>query len=375
MNRLKKTLTLFYFMLIFFGIVYFYMYLINSSPEYPVLKERFGVIGLSLIGFFLLASAVICQVIFHELGHLIIALLSGYDFVMFRIGSIALVKTDEGFKFGKFHIPGTGGQALLYPGGKSYEDYRYKLYMYGGVISNILVALVCFLILISVKNLLLQIFLFFMTALGIIFSLTNGIPISEQIVNDAMNAKLMDKYKEYRVFTKYTLKASKYYVNAKSLKDFDDDEIRYLLDTKAEFAEMDILKGDYYGEKGDFKKAELYYKEALSKSFLSGEIQKNATINELIYIFVLRGDEEEFKKYYTFDFRNILTKVLSKMINGFHSRYAIAKLIDKNDSVADIIKKQFDKYKKNYIFKAQVDDVEKKIQLVDDKSYATEELQ
>ncbi len=364
MNRLKKILTLFYFMLIFFGIGYFYMYLLNTSPEYPVLREKLGIIGLSLTGLVLFALSLILQVIFHELGHLVIALLSGYDFVMFRVGSIALVKTDEGFRFGKFHIPGTGGQALLCPGGKAYEEYKYKLYMYGGVIANILVALGCFLILLLVESLLLKMFLFFMTALGILFSLTNGIPLSDQIVNDAMNVKLMDKYKEYRIFTKYTLKASKFYVISKSLKDFDDDEIKYLLNTRAEFAEMDILKGDYYAEIGDLKKAESAYKKALDKSFLSGEIQRLATVNEMIYLLTLKNDED-FEKYYTFNFRNNLTKVLSKMINGFYSRYAIAKLVDKDESRADEIREQFNSYKRNYIFKAQVDEVEKKLQLVD----------
>ncbi|MDO5040748.1 MAG: hypothetical protein Q4D95_01515 [Peptoniphilus sp.] len=364
MNRLKKTLTLFYFLLIFFGLGYFYMYLINTSPEYPLLKEELGTVVLSLISVFLFFGAIILQVILHEMGHLIIALLSGYDFVMFRIGSIALVKTDEGFKFGKFNIPGTGGQALLCPKGKAYDRYKYKLYMYGGVIANIVVAVLCFLILLSVEGLFLQIFLFFMTALGILFSLMNGIPLSEQIVNDAMNAKLMDKHEEYRVFIKYTLKLSKSYVNSKGLKDLDEDELKYLLETKAEFAELDLLKGDYYGEIGDFERAERAYKKALEKSFLSGEIQRLSVVNELIYLLVLKGDEE-FKKYYTFSFRNSLTKVLSKMISGFHTRYAVAKLQDEDYKSAEKIKEQFNKYKKGYIFKAQVADVERKLQFVD----------
>lgn len=55
------------------------------------------------------------QIIIHEAGHLVFGLLSGYEFVSFRIGSITLAKYDNKYCFKRFHIAGTGGQCLMMP--------------------------------------------------------------------------------------------------------------------------------------------------------------------------------------------------------------------------------------------------------------------
>lgn len=55
------------------------------------------------------------QVIVHEGGHLLFGLLCGYRFLSFRIGSLMLIKTGEGFRIRRFTLKGTGGQCLMIP--------------------------------------------------------------------------------------------------------------------------------------------------------------------------------------------------------------------------------------------------------------------
>lgn len=80
-------------------------------------------------------------VIMHELGHLIGGLLSGYRFVFFRVGSFCLVKYEDfGYKIKKLYMPGTLGQCIMRPPEKNKDNYPFLLYNLGGVIMNIILS-------------------------------------------------------------------------------------------------------------------------------------------------------------------------------------------------------------------------------------------
>ena len=90
-------------------------------------------------------AAVFLQIIFHEAGHLVFGLLSGFRMVSFRVANIILVRHDEGWQFGRFSIAGTGGQCLMEPKIDDVKDAHqmpYAWYLAGGVIANVVVAIV-----------------------------------------------------------------------------------------------------------------------------------------------------------------------------------------------------------------------------------------
>ena len=69
-----------------------------------------------LSGLLLLALAYLLQVIIHEAGHLVFGLISGYEFVSFRIGSFMLAKGNNGkLSLKRYFLAGTAGQCLLAP--------------------------------------------------------------------------------------------------------------------------------------------------------------------------------------------------------------------------------------------------------------------
>ena len=78
------------------------------------------------------------HLILHEAGHLIFGLLSGYDFVSFRIGSLILVKEEGRYKFKRYSLAGTGGQCLMSPPDYNDGNYPYVLYNLGGIIVNMI---------------------------------------------------------------------------------------------------------------------------------------------------------------------------------------------------------------------------------------------
>lgn len=92
--------------------------------------------------------AFILHIIVHEAGHLVFGLLSGYKFVSFRVFDFKIIKDENGklsFRYEK--IAGTGGQCLMRAPEYVEGKFKYKLYLLGGVIFNIVFSIVSWLIL------------------------------------------------------------------------------------------------------------------------------------------------------------------------------------------------------------------------------------
>lgn len=111
------------------------------------------------------------HILIHEGGHLLAGLLSGYTFLLFRMGRLGLVKENQRFKLITYRMSGTLGQCLMYPPDTVIKPFR--LYLAGGVLGNLLASAAS-----------LSVYLFFPSRYLILFSLigfvaavTNGIPI------------------------------------------------------------------------------------------------------------------------------------------------------------------------------------------------------
>ena len=92
--------------------------------------------------------AFILHIIVHEAGHLFFGLLSGYKFVSFRVFDFKIIKDENGklsFRYEK--IAGTGGQCLMRAPEYVEGKFKFKLYLLGGVIFNVLFSIVFWLIL------------------------------------------------------------------------------------------------------------------------------------------------------------------------------------------------------------------------------------
>ncbi len=121
--------------------------------------------------------AFILQVIVHEAGHLVFGLLSGFKFISFRVFDLKIIKDENGkLKIRFERLAGTGGQCLMRAPEYVEGKFKYKLYLLGGVIFNIVFSIVSWLILPSYYTLLFAL-------IGFALALLNLIPMG---FNDGM---------------------------------------------------------------------------------------------------------------------------------------------------------------------------------------------
>ena len=172
-----------------------------------------------------LVISFIVAILLHETGHLIFGLMSHYKFISFqflcfkstKIGKKSKISVEKGI---------TLGQCLMGVEPADRGKVRYKLYMSGGVIMNIL------LFVLSVAGLILiYVFKGDLNAHLLACAFINGylipinyIPLNNQgIYNDGLNLKLMSKYESVRHLIINTLSLQYLVVNNVCINDIPEE--------------------------------------------------------------------------------------------------------------------------------------------------------
>lgn len=132
----------------------------------------------------LMVVAYFVQIIVHEAGHLVFGLATGYRFRSFRVGSFMFVEQGDKLRLKRLSLQGTGGQCLMGP--PDFVDGRmpYRLYNLGGVLANMLVALIAAAFFFVLQTGLAATFLAFVALFGLAFALANGLPLTVGGVNN-----------------------------------------------------------------------------------------------------------------------------------------------------------------------------------------------
>lgn len=147
-------------------------------------------------GVILILSAlisVICgyylHIILHETGHLLFGLISGYQFVSWRVGVWEIAKEAGGFRLKRVSSYLAPGQCLMGPPLCEPDQIPYLWYNLGGGIMNLLTAMTAVLLLHFVPFLpVLRIFMAVFAVLGTALGLINLIPLKlSGIPNDGHN--------------------------------------------------------------------------------------------------------------------------------------------------------------------------------------------
>ena len=146
-----------------------------------------------------LAVFYVVQVIVHEAGHLVFGLMTGYEFVSFRIFSHSFSRQDGKLTHKRFNIVGTLGQCLMtWPEDKDIDKAPYFWYHFGGGAFNLISAVIMssvFLILEGRARYL----LLFGAVVSLFLAVTNLIPSRiGGVANDGMNIITLTKKPEDR---------------------------------------------------------------------------------------------------------------------------------------------------------------------------------
>lgn len=142
-----------------------------------------------------LVIAFILHIMIHEGGHLVAGLLTGYRFVSYRFLNFTLIRKDGRLQWRNFELAGTGGQCLMAPPDKSWEQIDTRWYNAGGVLANFITALLAILLLwaFDLPNWL-SIFLIIMACIGFLMALFNFIPMKMGgVANDGSNIFQLEK--------------------------------------------------------------------------------------------------------------------------------------------------------------------------------------
>ena len=131
-----------------------------------------------VLAFVAMVVAIVLHIVLHEAGHLLMGLATGYRFSSFRIGSIAFVRQDGRIRVRRYKLAGTGGQCLMSPPKVPAEQVPFLWYNAGGVMMNVVVALLA-LVLLMKGNMSMwwSEWCMMMVIVGLFLAVMNGIPM------------------------------------------------------------------------------------------------------------------------------------------------------------------------------------------------------
>ena len=299
------------------------------------------------------------HLILHEAGHLIFGLLSGYDFVSFRIRSLILVKEDGRYKLKRYSLAGTGGQCLMSPPDYNDGNYPYVLYNLGGIIVNmILVTLFGILYLAFRPTGYFGFFFISMMMVGVAIAMSNGIPMQTNMVtNDGHNALNLSKDKDALKTFWATLKINAKQMEGVHLADIDPEW--FTLSENADLKNTMVspllgVRENLLMEQGDFDGAKVLIDKLLSdECSLNGITESLVKLDGLYIDLMERGADADMtvlddKKMKSF------VKAMKNYPSVLRTTYAAAKVRGDN-AEAERIKSQFSKIAASYPYKAEIE--------------------
>ncbi len=227
----------------------------------------------------------------HELGHMVMGLVSGYKFLSLRIGSYVLTREDRQWKIKRMSIPGTGGQCLMMPpDSDTPEKVPAVLYHMGGGLFNLLTALCAYLLFLACQGRPVRIFLILLGTSSLALAFLNLYPAKLQVPNDGYNIKRIRKSTADRIAAYHVLKINGY----PDLSPGEMPEELYTWSDEGEFSGMTkLMRGYYLLDQHRFDEAEQFFREGAAKSENSIVYYRLEAASELLFCLLLRNAPEE----------------------------------------------------------------------------------
>ena len=357
----KKIIFYICFSLVILLLGFFGGFLLGEKMEKSSLSFEMSIFTIVLY-IFIFYFAFIIQIIIHEAGHLIFGLLSGYEFISFRVGSITIVKDQGKFKLKKFKIKGTGGQCLMMPKTNNYEEINYVLYNLGGILMNFIASIICLLILMLVDtNQYIKVMLSEFILIGVICVISNGIPMKlGGISNDGYNTMSISRDKFIKYCFYIQLKVNGLLSKGMRVKDmpiewFNVKEGADLNNPLVTF--LKIMEANYYQDKLDFNLAKECYENILDNAPNIIKLYENEIKCELLFYEILNGNMEKVDELYTKELRNYI-KITDCYISRKRLMYVYNLIVLKDKKKADKVLGEFEKLKNSYPIKGDIESEE-----------------
>lgn len=324
------------------------------SDHFPI--STFAIVIASM------AIAYLLHIVLHEAGHLIAGLLTGYEFVSFRIGSIVWVKNqDQKIEMRRMKIQGTGGQCLMCPPDVDVEECPYKLYHAMGGLVNIVIGLAA----VSLASVLPQNLVTFCIfeefgVIGIGLGLVNLVPSkSGGIQNDGYNLLDLNRNLLAKKCINLVLTINALLTVADSYDDLPKTIVNDLM--SMDFKQMDLSNSSIANAfnyqtallyvNGEYEKEYELVKYIAEKSEILPIFRNEAKCECLFYELINGASKEEIEKRYD---KSLKRYIKATMLYPSRQRlmYAYYKLYEKDDTKAEKCMKALEKMIDTYMVKA-----------------------
>lgn len=276
--------------------------------------------------------------IIHESGHLFMGLMTGYDFVSFRVGNFAIVKENNKLKKKKFNVVGTGGQCILsYKKVEYPERIPYFWYHFGGVFFNLLTTAICMCVIISSKSIFINVGLGILAAISLVTGITNIIPTKATgIGSDGYNLMIFRKSAINRIANYKIMLINSLQYQGIKLEDMPKEITIFTKEEKScEFGiALSIIEANILMNQHDFKSAEKIYRSIVENEE-AYTLYQNESKCEMLFCMIMNGcSSEEINKIYDNDIRQYIMITEKTYIMRKRLMYAYYLIIEKNQEKA-----------------------------------------
>lgn len=250
----------------------------------------------------------ILTVIIHEGGHLIMGLLTGYEFLSFRIFSWHFQKNEEGkIRVYNHKVPGTLGQCLLIPPKVSPAPVFW--YNFGGVLLNFLTFFILFMISMFSKNATLYVILMSIAIVNLFFAITNWM-VAPGLSNDGYNHKMIKNNEKSREAFQKILEINALVSQGEPFSEINLDSLKGLDYTDSIQVNAGMYLMSQASNSRDYETYESLYHQLIE------EVRGNQIIEPLLemdyYFMKLVQNDPEAQKYKTKQVEKILKLMRNK---------------------------------------------------------------
>ncbi len=357
----KKNITI--YVIIFMAILAAFFGGFFGAPYIGVLLDQ--PINMGRVLFYLASTVFICycaaifHVILHEAGHLIFGLMTGYQFISFRIFSYIWIKEEGKITRKRFSLAGTGGQCIMSPPSLKEGKIPYLWYNLGGVLANVFVSLLLMFFYYYFKprgfwgEILLLTFM-----VGFFLALLNGIPLNNgELLNDGYNIVVIGRSSMSMYAFWLQLKIMEEMAKKKRLKDLPKDWFIFPKEEEMNNIMVTTISVFVCNRLLDMKE----FKQTKEKiEYLLGAAIKMAGIHQillkidLLYLtLILSHNQEEISRIYTKELKKYM-KQFRSLLPVMRTEYTYDLLFERDLQKAENIKKRFEKAASKYPYPQEV---------------------
>lgn len=316
------------------------------------------------------------HIVVHEAGHLVCGLLSGYEFISFRIASFMWIKENGGVRLRRMTLAGTGGQCLMAPPQMTDGQFPVVLYNMGGALMNLLLGFLSLACCILCRHMPLWFMLFFISAVtGICYAAVNGIPSQAGLVsNDGHNALSLRKDPAaVRAFW-IQLKCNQLLSQGIRLKDMPEEyfQMPEEEDMKNSItAVIGVFCCNRLMDEQRFEEAEALMKQCLdAEDYAIAEIHRCLLICDCMYCELIGKNRRDVVDGYLTKRQKKVMKSMGKFPSVLRTQYAYALLGQKDQKTAGKIKERFLKCVKSYPYPSDIQAEMELIKIAEEKEKA-----